>query len=76
VLGGLKKPGLVAGTFLAGYAIARSTCELFRQPDPAHAFTAGILTPGITYSIPMLILGGWFIHLARERVASRVEPVA
>jgi phosphatidylglycerol---prolipoprotein diacylglyceryl transferase len=66
---GLKRPGLVTGTFLAGYAIARSTCEFFRQPDPAHAFTSGILTPGITYSIPMLILGVWFIHLARERAA-------
>lgn len=78
VLGGLKKPGLAVGTFLVGYAIARSTCEMFRQPDPLHAFTAGIFTPGITYSIPMLILGAWFIHMARERerVASRVEPVA
>ncbi len=70
MLGGLKTPGLAVGTFLAGYAIARSTCELFRQPDPAHAFTAGILTPGITYSIPMLILGALFIRLARQRAAT------
>ena len=76
VLGGLKTPGLAVGVFLAGYAIARSTCELFRQPDPAHAFTSGIFTPGIMYSIPMLILGAWFIHLARERVAKAAERVA
>ena len=70
VFAGLKTPGLAVGTFLAGYAIARSTCEMFRQPDPAHAFTWGVLTPGIAYSIPMLILGGYFIHLARERMTA------
>jgi phosphatidylglycerol---prolipoprotein diacylglyceryl transferase len=67
VYGGLKRPGLATSLFLVGYAVARSTCELFRQPDPAHAFTAGILTPGITYSIPMLLLGLYFAHLARQR---------
>ncbi len=75
VFGGLKTPGLAVGTFLVGYAIARSTCELFRQPDPAHAFTAGIFTPGITYSIPMLVLGVVFIQLARQR-ATTAAPVS
>ena len=65
--GGLKRPGLATATFLIGYAIARSTCELFRQPDPAHAFTAGILTPGITYSIPMLLLGLYLVRLVTSR---------
>jgi len=64
-LGGLKRPGLATGVFLFGYAIARSTCEMFRQPDPAHAFTIGWLTPGIAYSIPMAILGVYFWHLSR-----------
>jgi prolipoprotein diacylglyceryltransferase len=40
---------------------------LFRQPDPAHAFTAGIFTPGITYSLPMVALGLYFLVLARAR---------
>jgi phosphatidylglycerol---prolipoprotein diacylglyceryl transferase len=66
---GLHTPGLAVGTFLVGYGIARSTCEFFRQPDPAHAFTSGMLTPGITYSIPMIILGAYFLHLARQRMA-------
>jgi phosphatidylglycerol---prolipoprotein diacylglyceryl transferase len=70
MLGGLKTPGLAVGTFLIGYGIARSTCELFRQPDPAHAFTAGIFTPGITYSIPMILLGAYFLVLARNRANS------
>ena len=67
VFKGLKTPGLAVGMFLIGYAVARSTCELFRQPDPAHAFTVAGLTPGITYSIPMLFLGAYFIHMARVR---------
>jgi len=67
VLGGLKRPGLATATFLIGYAIARSTCELFRQPDPAHAFTIGWLTPGITYSIPMALIGLYFWRLSRTQ---------
>jgi phosphatidylglycerol:prolipoprotein diacylglycerol transferase len=67
---GLQTPGLVSGAFLIGYGLARSFCELFRQPDPLHAFTVGPLTPGIIYSMPMILLGLYFIHAARSRVAS------
>ena len=65
--GGLQTPGLVTGMFLLGYGVFRSFCELFRQPDPLHAFTTGLLTPGITYSIPMILLGLLFINRARHR---------
>ena len=65
--GALKRPGLVAGTFLAGYALARSTAELFREPHFAHAFNVGPLTAGIVYSIPMLLIGVLIIQLARTR---------
>jgi phosphatidylglycerol:prolipoprotein diacylglycerol transferase len=67
---GLQTPGLVSGAFLIGYGLARSFCELFRQPDPFHAFTIGPLTPGIIYSLPMILLGLYFIHAARSRLAS------
>ncbi len=30
---GLKAPGLVSGTFFAGYGLARFIVEFFRQPD-------------------------------------------
>ena len=65
--GALKRPGLVSGVFLAGYAVARSTAELFREPHFAHAFNIGPLTPGIVYSIPMLLMGLFVVHLARTR---------
>ena len=61
----LKSPGLVAGTFMVGYGLARSFCEFFRQPDPLHTLTFGFLTPGIAYSIPMILLGLYFIRAAK-----------
>ena len=65
--GALKRPGLVSGTFLTGYAIARSISELFREPHYAHALNLGPLTVGIIYSIPMLLVGLAIIYLARTR---------
>ena len=67
--GGLQSPGLVTGMFLLGYGLARSFCELFRQFDVDHAFSAYGFTPGIVYSIPMILLGIWFIRSAQSRVA-------
>lgn len=62
----LKQPGLVLSMFLIGYGCARSFCELFRQPDPAHALTMSVLTPGIAYSIPMILLGLYFLTVSRR----------
>ena len=62
----LKTPGVAVGTFLLGYGLARSFCELFRQPDPFHPLTASGLTAGIAYSIPMMLLGAFFIWRARR----------
>jgi phosphatidylglycerol:prolipoprotein diacylglycerol transferase len=65
-LGALKRPGLVAGAFGVGYALARSFCELFREPD-ALVF-GGPLTIGQAYSIPMVIIGlGLIVYAMRRR---------
>jgi phosphatidylglycerol:prolipoprotein diacylglycerol transferase len=72
--GALQSPGLVTGVFLSGYGLARSFCEIFRQPDPLHAFTIGPLTPGITYSIPMILLGLWLIARARGKLG--IVPIS
>ena len=63
----LRRPGVIAGAFLAGYGLARSFCELFREPDPGHLFTAGPLTAGILYSLPMILAGMIMIHWAVRR---------
>ncbi len=47
--GALKRPGLVTGIFLCGYAVARIICEFFREPDIAGRFPVGLrwLTMGM-----------------------------
>ncbi len=36
--GALKRPGFILGAFTFGYGVARSICELFREPDRSSAF--------------------------------------
>jgi phosphatidylglycerol:prolipoprotein diacylglycerol transferase len=66
----LKTPGIVIGVFLAGYALARMTAEIFREPHLGHALNVGPLTAGQIYSIPMLLLGLYFIWRARSGTTS------
>ena len=63
----LKRPGMVAGAFLAGYGLARSFCELFREPDPGHWLTLGPFTAGILYSLPMIAIGLWLVRESARR---------
>src|SRR5262245_16231850 len=67
-MGALKRPGVLAGTFLVGYGLARSFCEFFREPDPGHLLTIGPFTAGIFYSLPMIAAGLWILREANKRV--------
>ena len=69
----LRRPGLVAGAFLVGYGLARSLCELFRQPDPAHLLTFGPFTAGILYSLPMIVGGAGLMRWAVRRRAAPAD---
>ena len=60
-LGALKRPGLVVGVFAAFYALARSFCELYREPDPQLGFLWGGLTMGMLLSIPLFLFGAALI---------------
>lgn len=62
--GALKRPGLVVGVFAIGYALARSFCELFREPDAQLGFLWGGLTMGMLLSIPLLLAGIGFVIYA------------
>jgi phosphatidylglycerol:prolipoprotein diacylglycerol transferase len=62
---GLKRPGLTAGVWLVWYAIARTICEFFREPESTHALNLGPFTAGQVYSLPMLLLGVYLIATAR-----------
>jgi phosphatidylglycerol:prolipoprotein diacylglycerol transferase len=72
-----KTPGLIAGTFFAGYGIARFIVEFVRQPDAQFvldgnplglAFEIGGygLTMGQFLSIPMILIGAYMIRQARR----------
>jgi phosphatidylglycerol:prolipoprotein diacylglycerol transferase len=69
--GALKRPGLIIGAFAVGYAIARTFCEFFREPDVQLGFLWGGLTMGMLLSIPLLLVGLGFIALALQRPALR-----
>ncbi|HEY4773384.1 MAG TPA: prolipoprotein diacylglyceryl transferase [Xanthobacteraceae bacterium] len=62
--GALRRPGLVIGLFAIFYALARSFCELFREPDPQLGFLWGGLTMGMLLSVPLLLAGVVFAALA------------
>ncbi|HVX36219.1 MAG TPA: prolipoprotein diacylglyceryl transferase [Hyphomicrobium sp.] len=65
----LKRPGLVTGIWLVWYAIARATCEIFREPEPDHILNIGPFTAGQVYCLPMLLIGIYLIWSARRSEA-------
>lgn len=59
--GSLKYPGMTAGIFLSGYALARITAEFFKVWDDNLFFTTEYFSQGMVYSLPMLALGVYLI---------------
>jgi phosphatidylglycerol---prolipoprotein diacylglyceryl transferase len=68
--GARRHPGMVCGLFLAGYAVARMSGELFRQPDAQIGFLIFGTTMGQLLSIPLLLAGIALIARARGRNAA------
>jgi phosphatidylglycerol:prolipoprotein diacylglycerol transferase len=62
--GALKRPGLIIGCFAIGYSLARSLCELFREPDAQLGFLWNTITMGTLLSLPLLIFGTVMIVIA------------
>ncbi|MCP9483754.1 prolipoprotein diacylglyceryl transferase [Shimia sp. CNT1-13L.2] len=73
----LQRPGTIAGTFFAGYGLARFLVEFARQPDAqfiSEGNPLGLalhiggygLTMGQILSIPMILLGLWLVRKARN----------
>ncbi|WP_411839419.1 prolipoprotein diacylglyceryl transferase [Paracoccus sp. ME4] len=76
--GGLRRPGLAFGIFLAGYGLARMVVELFRVADAqfitpdnplGHVVGGPVLglTMGQLLSLPMVLIGLALIAAARRR---------
>src|SRR5262249_5915939 len=55
--GALKRPGLIIGCFAVGYALARTFCEFFREPDAQLGFLWGGATMGQLLSVPLFLAG-------------------
>jgi phosphatidylglycerol---prolipoprotein diacylglyceryl transferase len=70
-MGALKRPGLILGSFIMLYGLARITGEHFREPDPQLGFLWGGLTMGMLLSVPMLVAGAILIVLAWRRKAPK-----
>ncbi len=72
-VGGLRRPGLALGVFLAGYGAARFVVEFFRQADaqfitpdnPLGHVVLG-MSMGQLLSLPMILLGLVFVLRARR----------
>src|ERR1700749_544336 len=73
-LGALKRPGLILGSFIALYGLARITGEHFREPDPQLGSLWGGLTMGMLLSVPMVIVGAIIIVWGwRHKTPERAE---
>jgi len=69
-LGALKRPGLILGSFIGLYGVARIVSELFREPDEQLGFFWRHLTMGMLLSVPMLIVGAILVARALRKPES------
>jgi len=67
--GARNRPGILTGLFLCGYAVARMSGELFRQPDVQLGYLFLGLTMGQLLSIPVLVAGLGIIWWSRRSPA-------
>ncbi|MCA8929918.1 MAG: prolipoprotein diacylglyceryl transferase [Alphaproteobacteria bacterium] len=66
-----RHSGLLIGVFLAGYGLARSVGEMFREPDAYLGFVFGHVTMGQILSLPMILVGlGIIVYAARRAPVS------
>ena len=80
---GFRRPGLLGGLFVLGYAVARIVCEFFREPDAQLGFLFGAdveglgggITMGMLLSVPMGLVG-LALFLLAARGATRPRSLA
>ncbi len=79
---GFRKPGLIGGIFVLGYAVTRTFCEFFREPDKQLGFLfgqsvdglGGGITMGMLLCVPMAIVGLAYIVIAGRGWTRPREP--
>jgi phosphatidylglycerol:prolipoprotein diacylglycerol transferase len=70
----LGSPGLTTGAFLIGYGAFRIFCELFKIIDYRLIWPDVPITKGMVYSVPMVLIGIWFVHVSRRRQPTAAGP--
>ena len=65
----LRRPGMIFGTFLAGYGISRVIVEMVREPDAHIGFLIGGTTWGQWLSVPMILFGLYMVRRAMRQPA-------
>mgnify|MGYP001579441383 FL=1 len=65
----MRRPGVIAGLFTAGYGLARFTVEYFREPDAQLGYLWGFVTMGQILSLPMVVAGAALAAWAWRRAA-------
>ena len=68
-----NRPGTITGAFWIGYGIVRTIGEFFREPDAHLGFLVGGATMGQLLSVPMILIGIFFIWHAKPLDASLRE---
>lgn len=69
----LKRHGLIAGVFGILYGSSRILVEFFRVPDAQIGYYLGFVTQGMILSMPMIILGVFFILTSKNAKYKQVE---
>jgi phosphatidylglycerol---prolipoprotein diacylglyceryl transferase len=69
----LKTPGRTAGIFLLGYGLARILAEFTKEWDHFHVLTTQYTSPGMIYSLPMVLFGLYLIFGAPRRPNSSLS---
>ena len=59
-----ERIGWLTGIFLVGYGCARIFVEFFREPDEQIGLVVGVATLGQLLSVPIVVLGVFFIKRA------------
>jgi phosphatidylglycerol:prolipoprotein diacylglycerol transferase len=72
--GALRRPGLILGSFIAFYGLARIAGEFFREPDAQLGFLWRGLTMGMLLSVPMVIAGATMMVVAWRRPPQKRQP--
>jgi phosphatidylglycerol:prolipoprotein diacylglycerol transferase len=73
----LERRGVVAGLFLAGYAVFRLSLEWVREPDvQMFDYLKDFVTMGMLLSLPMLGFGLWMIWRGLKEPMTPAEKAA